>query len=65
MSEKQENRESVGYCYVCKKERFRDESELWVYHVSVGVVCKHHHGVMIWYNELLTQTKRTLDQMTA
>jgi len=65
MSEKQENRESLGYCYVCKKERFRDEYESWVYHVSVGVVCKHHPGVMAWYNELLKQADTFLDQMTA
>lgn len=43
----------VGQCVVCHKFHFRFDVELWRYHVSVGVVCRHHHGVEEWYKELL------------
>ncbi len=55
-------RESVGTCYVCKKERFKDESSTWVYHQSVGIVCVHHHGVKQWYNDLLKSAENELKQ---
>jgi len=57
----QENRESVGKCYVCKVELFRDEFAKWVYHTSIGVVCKHHHGVVDWYSGLLKETTKSLE----
>jgi hypothetical protein len=49
----EKRRESVGICVICKTEHFRDNTEDWVYHDSVGVVCKKHPGVMNWYNALI------------
>jgi len=43
-------------CYVCGKVWMRGDSG-WVYHDSVGVVCRDHHGVKEWYSEMLRSTE--------
>lgn len=45
----------AGICYVCKNTLFQDESFLWVYHESVGLVCKRHPGVIDWHRDIVNQ----------
>jgi hypothetical protein len=40
-------------CVMCGKTHKRKDTHLWVYHISKGVLCRNHHGVMEWYNDLL------------
>lgn len=49
-------KESVGHCFVCHTELFREDFGSWVYHSSVGAVCKKHPGVKEWYNKLLEES---------
>ena len=60
---KKVDKHSVGKCYICKQEHFRENTEEWVYHVSIGVVCKKHPGVMSWYSNLLKNTKQELEEI--
>ena len=39
-------------CFVCHKQHKRSDTDQYVYHDSVGVVCLSHHGVEKWYKEL-------------
>lgn len=56
----------VGYCQICGSELFDgEESAKWVYHVSRGLVCRHHPGVMEWYNALLKQAEEDLRKIYA
>ena len=49
-------------CIVCKKPIIREINN-WVYHDSVGVVCRHHQGVEAWYIELLHAARKKEEQM--
>jgi hypothetical protein len=52
--------ETVPPCCICKKVWQRKDYEQWVYHVSRGVVCRKHPGVMDWYNETLRKANEKL-----
>lgn len=66
--------ESVGHCYVCKAELFRNdvrddtsskkEEITWVYHYSVGFVCIRHHGVREWYENKVKETEKELAKIS-
>lgn len=47
------SKELLQPCVVCHKVWARHETEKYVYHISKGVVCKSHHGVEAWYDELI------------
>ena len=49
--------EEIPPCKICGKVWKRKETNGWVYHVSAGVVCRHHSGVKDWYAQLLYQSK--------
>jgi len=57
--------EFVGNCFICKKALFREDNNWeklsWVYHKSIGVICKHHNGVESWYNEKITELQKELE----
>lgn len=58
--------EYVGDCVICKRHHFRPKNWNdidWVYHESAGVVCKHHHGVKEWYQKLLDELDRKLQDL--
>ena len=42
-------------CILCGKIHTRKNTQDWVYHVSRGVLCRNHPGVMDWYNDLLSK----------
>ena len=42
--------EKLPPCRCCGKVWKRHETDKYVYHKSIGVVCLHHHGVKEWYN---------------
>jgi hypothetical protein len=42
-------------CFICGKKWKRADTDSWCYHDSVGVVCRHHHGVYHWYQNLLME----------
>jgi len=47
--------EDIMTCSVCKKQHKRHETDKYVYHSSVGVVCIDHKGVKEWYEKLLKE----------
>ena len=51
----------VGFCVICGKVLLDgDDAANWVYHVSRGLVCRCHPGVMEWYDKLLKDTEEEL-----
>jgi len=47
------SKEKILPCVVCGKVWQRKDVSKYVYHISRGVVCRHHYGVKEWYNNLL------------
>jgi len=45
--------ENLSPCVKCNKIWKRKDTDKYVYHSSVGVVCVDHKGVKEWYNKLL------------
>ena len=66
--EKQRAQESQERCLIrcgiCNKLIVRANTDEWVYHDSfprTGVACRHHHGVMEKYRELLKEANKKLE----
>lgn len=55
-------KENLPPCKICKKVWKREETDKYVYHESVGIVCRHHHGVQQWYDELIAKENKTKTQ---
>jgi hypothetical protein len=47
-------------CHICGKIWKRKDVAHWLYHESIGVVCRHHHGIQEWYDNLLKEIKEKL-----
>lgn len=50
--------EALPPCFICKKVWKRKNSDKFVYHDSKGIVCRHHPGVMEWYNDLIEKANK-------
>jgi len=55
--------EELEPCVICGKVWKRKETEHYVYHVSRGVVCQRHPGVMEWYYDLLEKASKELENV--
>lgn len=49
------SKEFLPPCFVCKKVWQRKDTDKYLYHESIGVVCQHHHGAQKWYDDLLKE----------
>ena len=52
--------ECISPCKICGKVWKRKDVSHWLYHNSIGVVCRHHHGVQKWYDDLLKEANDQL-----
>ena len=51
-------------CVVCKAVLNQKDVDLWCHHKSVGVVCRHHHGIKEWYDGLLKEANDCLAEIS-
>jgi NAD-dependent SIR2 family protein deacetylase len=55
--------ELVPPCVICGKIWQRKDVEKWCYHISRGVVCRHHHGVKEWYDDMIAEANKKLEEI--
>ena len=54
------SKEFITPCIICHKSWQRRDVDKYVYHISMGVVCRHHHGVKEWYDGIIAEADKKL-----
>lgn len=45
--------DEISPCVICGAIHKRKDVDKWVYYKPVGVMCRHHNGVMEYYESLI------------